>query len=201
MGLFGKLFSKKGNEVPVENVNKEVTGNDLIIAGEVVKEGEVKEDPSVYYILYVNKLSGLKGVPFTTLLLLVNDHSNNNLTINYILDGNNKTETISRSKIKDVSFVSRFQMDKKSEPITEDMKNRLASNALFGGHPLSKVLGAHVINYDDNSNVKNNNNDSNTIYEITLTYINEEDESQRLMFGTDLNPEKFVNFLKSNIGK
>ena len=77
---------------------------------------------------------------FNTLLLLVNDHSNNNLTINYILDGNNKTETISRSKIKDVSFVSRFQMDKKSEPITDDMKNQLAANALFGGHPLSKVL-------------------------------------------------------------
>ena len=38
MGLFGKLFSKNKNEQPVENVNKEVTGNDVIIAGEMIKK-------------------------------------------------------------------------------------------------------------------------------------------------------------------
>ena len=38
MGLFGKMFSKKNKEEVVENVNTEVTGSDLIIAGEVVKE-------------------------------------------------------------------------------------------------------------------------------------------------------------------
>ena len=82
MGLFGKLFSKNNNEAPVENLNTEVTGNDVIIAGEMVKEGEApKEDPTVYYILYVNKVSGFKDVPFNTLMLLVNDHSNNNLTM------------------------------------------------------------------------------------------------------------------------
>lgn len=202
MGLFGKMFSKKKNEEVVENVNTEVTGSDLIIAGEVVKEGEIKEDPSVYYILYVNKLSGLKGVPFNTFILLVNDHSKNNLTINYEVEGEFKTETISRTKIKEVGYVSRVQMDAKVEAVSEELKNKLAANALFGDHPLNKVLGANVVNYNvvhtiENKEVKG----LNTNYEITITYINEEDESQRLMFGTSEDPEKFINFLKSNINK
>ena len=83
MGLFG-LFSKKKDEVPVENVNKEVTGNDVIIAGEMIKEGEApKENPAVYYVLYVSKVYGFKDVPFNKLMLLLNYHPNNNLTINY----------------------------------------------------------------------------------------------------------------------
>ena len=40
MGLFGKLFKKNKNEEPIKNVNKEVTGNDIIIDGKMIKEGE-----------------------------------------------------------------------------------------------------------------------------------------------------------------
>ena len=40
MGLFGNIFKKKKNEEPIKNVNTEVTGNDIIIAGKMIKEGE-----------------------------------------------------------------------------------------------------------------------------------------------------------------
>ncbi len=200
MGFMAKMFSKK-NEKPVENVNKEVTGNDVIIAGEVVKQGEVKENPSVYYILYVTKLSGLKGVPFNTFILLVNDHSKNNLTINYEMDGEIKVDTISRSKITNISFNMRVQFDNNKDDYTEEHKNNLAKGATFNGFPLLQVLGANTSNYAITPEVEQASIDLNNYYEITLTYLNEENESQRILFGTEDNPEKFINFLKTNINK
>lgn len=204
MGLFGNLFSKNKNATPVENVNTEVTGNDIIIAGEMIKEGEApKEDPSVYYVLYVNKVSGFKEIPFNTLMLLVNDHSKNNLTINYEVDGVSKTDTISRSKITDVSFNSRMLMENnKKEIVTNEMKSHLAAAALFGGNPLAQYLGGNGIN--GLLNTMSDNYDKvelNTSFEITLTYLNEENETQKMMFTTTDNPEKFINFLKTTINK
>lgn len=204
MGLFGNIFSKNKNEEPVENVNTEVTGNDIIIAGEMIKEGETpKEDPSVYYILYVNKVSGFIDVPFNTLMLLVNDHSKNNLTINYEVDGVSKTDTISRSRITDVTFNSRVQMENsRKEVVSYEMKSHLAAAALFGGNPLAQYLGGNVIN--GLSNTLSNNYkkvDFNTYYEITLSYITEENVPQKMMFTTVENPEKFINFLKTTINK
>lgn len=204
MGLFGNLFSKNKNAIPVENVNTEVTGNDIIIAGEMIKEGEApKEDPSVYYVLYVNKVSGFKEIPFNTLMLLVNDHSKNNLTINYEVDGVSKTDTISRSKITDVSFNSRMLMENnKKEIVTNEMKSHLAAAALFGGNPLAQYLGGNGIN--GLLNTMSDNYDKvelNTYFEITLTYLNEENETQKMMFTTTDNPEKFINFLKTTINK
>ena len=203
MGLFGKLFSKNNNEAPVENLNTEVTGNDVIIAGEMVKEGEApKEDPTVYYILYVNKVSGFKDVPFNTLMLLVNDHANNNLTINYEIDGNQKTDTISRSKITDVTCNSRMQMEGSSKVPGPDMKDTLSSFALFSGHPVRNYIHAQVIGGAINAMSDNYDKvELNTYYEITLTYLNEENETQRMMFTTTENPEKFINFLKTTINK
>lgn len=204
MGLFGKLFSKNKKEAPVENVNKEVTGNDIIIAGEMIKEGEApKEDPSIYYILYVNKVSGFKEVPFNTPMLLVNDHSKNNLTINYVIDGANKVDTISRSKITDVSFNSRMQIDNNVKTIiSNETKSTLAAMSLFGGNPLSQYIGKGVINNDSNTLSDNYNKiDLNTYFEITLSYLNEENEPQKMMFTTTDNPEKFINFLKTTINK
>lgn len=202
MGLFGKLFSKNKDVAPVENVNTEVTGNDIIIAGEMIKEGDKpKEDPSVYYVLYVNKVSGFLEVPYNTVMLLVNDHSKNNLTINYLIDVENKITTISRSKIVDVTSNYRMNMEERENNITEDIKERLASFATFGGFPLKQVLKDKP-NVNTNEEVfVNNKLDKNNYYEITLIYKNEEDENQRLMFTTIDNPEKFVNYLKSNIGK
>lgn len=204
MGLFGNLFSKNKNATPVENVNTEVTGNDIIIAGEMIKEGEApKEDPSVYYVLYVNKVSGFKEIPFNTLMLLVNDHSKNNLTINYEVDGVSKTDTISRSKITDVSFNSRMLMENnKKEIVTNEMKSHLAAAALFGGNPLAQYLGGNGINGLLNTMSDNYDKvDLNTYFEITLTYLNEENETQKMMFTTTDNPEKFINFLKTTINK
>lgn len=204
MGLFGKMFSKNKNNTPVENVNTEVTGNDIIIAGEMIKEGAApKEDPSIYYILYVNKVSGFKEVPFNTVMLLVNDHSNNNLTINYEVDGKNKVDTISRSKITDVSFNSRIQMENsRKDVISNELKSHLAAAALFGGYPLAQYLGGNAINGVVNTLSDNYDKvDLNTYYEITLAFTNEENETQKMMFTTTDNPEKFINFLKTNINK
>ena len=202
MGLFG-LFSKKKDEVPVENVNKEVTGNDVIIAGEMIKEGEApKENPAVYYVLYVNKVSGFKDVPFNTLMLLVNDHANNNLTINYEIDGNQKTDTISRSKITDVTCNSRMQMDGVAKEVASEKKDALAAFALFSGHPVKNYIKTSVVGEINNSMTDNSDKiDLNSYFEITLTYLNEENETQRMMFTTTDDPTKFINFLKSNINK
>ena len=203
MGLFGKLFSKNKNEQPVENVNKEVTGNDVIIAGEMIKEGEApKENPAVYYVLYVNKVSGFKDVPFNTLMLLVNDHPNNNLTINYEVDNNKKTDTISRSKITDVSYNSRMQMDGFAKEVASEKKDALAKFALFSGHPVKDYLKTSVVSELNDSKTDNHDKiDLNSYFEITLTYLNEENETQRMMFTTTDDPAKFINFLKSNINK
>ena len=201
MGLFGNLFKKNKNEEPIKNVNTEVTGNDIIIAGKMIKEGEEPpEDPSVYYILFANKISGFKGISFDTRMLLVNDHSLNNLTINYENNGEVIQYIINRSKIQSVNFISRVQMNtNETNSNYENIDKHLLAEAKFGGYPLLQCLG-------EDSKLNNstldevNKVDINTYYEFTVSFINEENEIQNIVFKVENNPEKFVNFLKNNIG-
>ena len=197
MGLLGKIFSKNKDVEIVENVNSEVTGKDIIIAGEKIKEGEeAKEDPSVYYVLFANKIAGFKGVPYDMRMLLVNDHSMNNLVINYELDGEVKKDIISRNNIQNVDLISRVQMEINNNLESKDIDKRLISASLFGGVPLEQYLSGDI-NSEINSDKKV---DLNTYYELTITYINDENENKKIVFRINNNPEKFVNFLKSNIG-
>lgn len=201
MGLFGNLFKKKKNEEPIKNVNTEVTGSDIIIAGKMIKEGEEpKEDPSVYYVLLGNKISGLKGVSFDTRMLLINDHSLNNLTINYENNGEVIQYIINRSKIQSVNFISRVQMNTNGTNSNyENIDKHLLAEAKFGGYPLLQCLGEDS-KYNNSVLDEPSRVDINTYYEFTVSFINEENEIQNIVFKVENNPEKFVNFLKNNIG-
>lgn len=198
MGLFSKLFSK--NKEEVKNVNTEVSGTDIIIAGEIVKENEpVKEDPSVYYVLFTNKISGLKGVAFDTRMLLVNDHPVNNLVIYYEFENNVKKEVISRSNIQEITLNTRIQVDgvKHADVDYSSIDNNLISQAEFGGQPLSQFLS----NREEKTEEIVDKMTLNSYYELTIVFINEENENQKIMFRIDKNSDKFINFLKNNIGK
>lgn len=199
MGLF---FKKKKVEEPVENVNTTVTGTDVMIAGEVVKEGEVKEDPYQYYLLFAHKISGFKEVPFNTFMLLVHDNAASNVTVNYEIDGNKKVDTFNRSKIQDITFNSRVNMDNEHNNISDEKKAHLMSEAMFGGHPLNKYFEGNALNYfTKRLNIAEEKVDTSVYYEVSITYLNEEDESHKLIFRVDTNPEKFVNYLKSTLTK
>ena len=199
MGLFSNIFSKNKSTEPIQNLNSEVSGNDIIIAGEVIKDGEPpKEEPSVYYVLFANKISGFKGIPFDTRMLLVNDHPNNNLCVYYEFENEIKKETISRDKIQDVVLVSRIQMDNSNNNSDDTYKDdTLIKEAVFGGQPLSQFLKK----VDDNKEEIGNKIDLSSYYELTITFVNEENENSRLIFKITTDCEKFVNFLKTNIGK
>ena len=198
MGLFSKLFSK--NKEEVKNLNTEVSGTDIIIAGEIVKENEpVKEDPSVYYVLFTNKISGLKEVAFDTRMLLVNDHPVNNLVIYYEFENNVKKEVISRSNIQEITLNTRIQVDgvKHADVDYSSIDKNLISQAEFGGQPLSQFLS----NREEKTEEIVDKMTLNSYYELTIVFINEENENQKIMFRIDKNSDKFISFLKNNIGK
>lgn len=198
MGLFSNIFSKNKLNEPIQNLNTEVSGNDIIIAGEMIKENEpVKEDPSVYYVLFANKISGFKGVPFYTRMLLVNDNPTNNLSIYYEIENEIKNEIISREKIQEVQLNSRIQVENQNNDNDYKLIDKnLTKNALFGGQPLSQYLKEK-----EELETVSNKNDLNSYYELSITFINLENEIQKVMFRVDKNCDKFVNFLKSCVGK
>ena len=117
-------------------------------------------------------------------------------------DNNKKTDTISRSKITDVSYNSRMQMDGFVKEVASEKKDAIAKFALFSGHPVKDYLKTSVVGELNDSKTDNHDKmDLNSYFEITLTYLNEENETQRMMFTTTDDPAKFINFLKSNINK
>lgn len=158
----------------------------------------LKDDFSNNFI-FTNFVSGIKGLPLNTMVLLVNDTTNNSVNLVYSLSSNDKdSQTIKLpiNIIKNVTFNTKVKMQNINKKVEEnETKSMLLSTVVFGGNPLMQLLGNSGFNNLFNSLSNNYNKvDYNTYYEIVIeTSINGQDVN--LIFHTDTNPEIFIKDL------
>ena len=146
-------------------------------------------------LIFTKYVSGIKGLPFNTELLLVNNIPSNTVDLIYAIDGVNQTFSIQKDDIKDISCLTRVRMqDTPKKPESNEVKSMLLSAAIFGGNPLLQVAGAKGINslFDTMSNNYDKVN-FDKIFEIVIE-LNSSD--RMFVFNSDENPEMFINKIK-----
>ena len=148
-------------------------------------------------LIFCGLVMGIKGVPFNTEILLVNNIPDSTLDIIYAVDKVNQTIKIPVSNVKNVSFVSKVRMQNTGKRVeSHEMKSALLSAALFGGNPILQMAGAGAINsiFDDLSSNYDKVNFS-AYYEMSVEAVVDGIEKE-FVFNTDTNPEAFVNQVK-----
>lgn len=150
--------------------------------------------------LFATFVLGLKGTPYNTEVLLVNNEPNNTLDLIYSINDVTQTLKLPISVIKQISFKSIARMQSASrKPETNVMKSALLSAVVFGGHPLIQYAGSFAFNkfFDDMSNNYNKINFA-TSYEINIeAMIN--GGSQKFILNTDVNPEEFIKLINDKL--
>ena len=161
-----------------------------------MQETDINIDESNF--IFTNIISGLKGIPLNTTILLVNDTANNTLNLTYNLDGN-KMIKISLTDIKNITFKTRVRMQNiNKEPTENDTKSTLLSAALFGGNPILQVAGQKGMSkLFDTMSDNYNKVDYNSYYEITLE-ANINGQDFRIILTSDTNPEEFISKITKN---
>ena len=148
-------------------------------------------------LIFCGLVMGIKGVPFNTEILLVNNIPDSTLDIIYAVDKVNQTIKIPVSNVKNVSFVSKVRMQNTGKRVeSHEMKSALLSAALFGGNPILQMAGTGAINslFDDLSSNYDKVNFS-AYYEMSVEAVVDGIEKE-FVFNTDTNPEVFVNQVK-----
>ncbi len=148
-------------------------------------------------LIFCGLVMGIKGVPFNTEILLVNNIPDSTLDIIYAVDKVNQTIKIPVSNVKNVSFVSKVRMQNTGKRVeSHEMKSALLSAALFGGNPILQMAGTGAINsiFDDLSSNYDKVNFS-AYYEMSVEAVVDGIEKE-FVFNTDTNPETFVNQVK-----
>ena len=141
---------------------------------------------------FTNYLTGIKGLPLNTRILLFNNINDNTLDLIYAIDGNKQIIRIKKSDIKDISCIPRVRLQKSDkQPKSNELNSFLLSHILFAGNPLLQATGSSAINvlFDAVSNNYDKIN-LNTIYEINIVLTTEE---KTYILNSDVNPEEFIN--------
>lgn len=147
-------------------------------------------------ILFTNFLRGIKGIPFDTEVLLVNNVPNHTLDLIYNLtnqEKDNQTINYSIANIKNISSTPKVRMENTAKEVKENRtKSILLSAALFGNSPLLMMAGAKGFNtiFDSLSNNYEKVN-YNSYFEITIEVLNN-NQPETLVFTTNINPDVFI---------
>ena len=144
-------------------------------------------------VLFTNFISGVKGIPLNTIMLLIDDTPNKSLNFMYNIDGN-KIMKFPIETIKNITFKSRVRMQNSDKKVEEnETKSMLLSAAVFGGNPLMQFAGNSGFNSLFESMSNNYDKvDYDSYYEITIeATINNQDF--RIVLTSDTNPEEFIN--------
>lgn len=148
--------------------------------------------------IFTNIISGLKGIPLNTTILLVNDAPKSSLNLTYNVDGN-KMIQFPITSIKNITYKSRVRMQQASKEIGEsESKSTLLSLALFGGNPIMQMASQKgMTKIFDTISDNYNKVDYNSYYEITLE-ANINGQDFKILLTSDTNPEEFINQIKKN---
>ena len=174
MFLFGKKKEVEENNEIISN-NNDFNNDDLIFG---------------------SFITGIKEIPYNTLILLVNDLPLNSINIIYNTSGienDNNTFVLPLSNIKNISFTPRVTMQNQpKKPENNETKSILLSAVVFGGNPLIQVLGNNMFNKMFNTMSNNYNKiNFNEYFEINIDAVIN-GENTRLIINTDNSPETFI---------
>lgn len=152
--------------------------------------------------LFANFILGMKGIPFNTEVLLVNNVPDNSLDLIYAIDNNNQTIKLPIGTIRNISYKTSMQIQnisKKTE--SNETKSMLLSAVVFGGNPMLQLAGNSAFNsmFDEISNNYDKVN-FNSYYEITIeTLIN--GQEVKFIMNTKTYPNEFVKPILNKIIK
>ena len=183
--LFFKSKSNNEEKKQVNSINTE-------LADDVVDKKK---------FLFVNYVSGIKGIPYDTTSLLVNDIEGASLNFVYKLE----TEQIIKipiTAVNSISYMDRVGISNEAKKVEDnDTKSMLLSTVIFGGSPLQMMVGKEGINKLLGSISDNYDKvDFNTYYEITID-VTLNNESKKLLFTCDVLPKEFIDMVLSQINK
>lgn len=149
-------------------------------------------------VLFTNFISGVKGIPLDTIMLLIDDTPNKSLNFMYNIDGN-KIMNFPIETIKNITFKSRVRMQKTDKKVEEnETKSRLLSAAVFGGNPIMQLAGNSAFNsFFETSSNNYDKVDYDSYYEITIEALLN-NQNFRIVLTTDTNPEEFINKITTN---
>ena len=186
------LFNEKKPKKSKENEEKESS----LQKQEVINDYNLDKDN----FIFANFVLGLKGIPYDTEALLINNIPDNTLDIIYVIDNNNQTIKIPINQIKSISSRNCMKAQSVNKKVEDnETRSRLISAAVFGGNPMLQLAGNAAFNtmLDGISNNYDKMN-FNTSFEITIeTTIN--NEETKFIFDTISKPEKFINQINEKI--
>ena len=150
--------------------------------------------------IFGNFVLGLKGIPYNTEVLLVNNFMENTLDLVYTIDNNNQTIKVPVSDIKSISNKTNVRMQsspKKTE--SNETKSMLLSAVVFGGNPLLQLAGNSAFNtlFDGISNNYDKVN-FNSYFEISIDTVIDGNDI-KFIINTDTNPDIFIEQIKERI--
>ena len=151
--------------------------------------------------IFVSYVMGIKGLPFNTFFLLVNNTIDGVFELIYAIDNNKQIMRIPFSDMKSISVRSKVVMQNVSKNVeSNETKSMLLSFVIFKGNPLLQILGKDAFNslFDTISS----NYDKvkfDTVYEISIEAIINS-EIKTIVFNSDTNPDKFVEIVNKCIG-
>lgn len=147
--------------------------------------------------IFTHFLTGIKGIPLNTMILLVNNIPDNTLDLIYSVNNNekdSKTIKLPINTINNISFYTKTRIENINKKVEEnETKSALLSAVVFGGNPLLQLAGSSGFNSLFDS-VSNNYNKVGytTYYEITIETLTNNQELI-IVLTTETNPETFIN--------
>ena len=152
--------------------------------------------------IFGNFVLGIKGIPFNTEALLVNNVVDKSMDLIYKLNDKDKTIKIPNKDIKNVSFEAKLAMQELGKKdVSYETKSMLLSAVLFGGHPMLQVAGMGAFNsiFDELANDYNRVNVS-SYFEISIE-TKLKGEETKLVLNTSTNPQNFIDKYQKNSNK
>ena len=149
------------------------------------------------YFLFAKFIIGLKGIPYSTEALLVNNVPNNSLDILYSINSAKKVIKLPKNCIKDISFNPEINMQTNSNLLnSNELKKDLLFSSKFGSDCLGQLISNEMINIIilDAEGIHDKYN-VNVCYRINIdiTYDNHE---VKFILNSNNTPESFIKKIK-----
>lgn len=187
--LIISLFVNEKNQV-----NKEISSS--LKSSNIVMDNNLNKDN----FIFASFVFGLKGIPYNTETLLVNNITDNSLDLIYLINNNNQTIKVPINNIKNISYKTSMRMQNTPKKVEEnETKSMLLSAVVFGGNPMLQFVGNSAFNtlFDG---LNYNKINLNTYYEITVEiFIN--NEEIKIVLDTNVNPDMFIRQVNTAMSK
>ena len=149
------------------------------------------------YFLFANFILGMKGIPYNTEALLINNIPDKTLDILYSVDDSKKIIKIAKEDIKNVSYTPEINMQKGvSEIKSNENKSALLSAAVFGGNPLMQLAGGEIFNsIIDDATGNYNKMKLDGYYRLNIDFSSN-NQDIKFLLNVNSNPEIFIQKMK-----